>query len=369
MVDQPESPDILGSLEGDQAKERSRLIAWLLDQGFTADQIRAAGAVPFMLPAKRALRDDDEYTSVREVSEATHIPLELVQRLQGAIGLPRADDPDEPSVLRADAHAVGDANFFIDLGVDAEETVIAMRIIADALGRAASIVREAASRSLLRAGTGEIEIAQAIENLARQAVPRLGPMMEDLLLLKLRHSFESEAVTAAERAAGKVPGAQQITVAFADVAGFTQLGESHPPEELQRLAGRLVKLAMHVAVPPVRLVKSVGDAVMVVSPDPVSLLDAMLNLAEAAVTDRTLPLRIGVASGAAVTRAGDWFGHPINLANRVTAAGLPGEVLVAESTRALVPDGAYFDWSLAGPRRLKGIRDDVTLYWLRRVGS
>jgi adenylate cyclase len=52
----------------------------------------------------------------------------------------------------------------------------------------------------------------------------------------MRRLFEISAVTEAERVAGELPGARQISVAFADLAGFTLLGETLPPEELQRLA-------------------------------------------------------------------------------------------------------------------------------------
>ena len=97
-------------------------------------------------------------------------------------------------------------------------------------------------------------------------------MMEALLRLELRRTFETEAVTAAERAAGMLPGARQITVCFADLTGFTRLGEAIPPEELERVANRLAELANDVSPAPVRFVKSIGDAVMMVCFDPVPLV-------------------------------------------------------------------------------------------------
>jgi adenylate cyclase len=142
-----------------------------------------------------------------------------------------------------------------------------------------------------------------------------------------------EAVTAAERAAGELPGARAVTVGFADVAGFTRLGEALPPEDLHRLASRLAKLAREVAVAPVRFIKSIGDAVMFVSTDPAPLLSAALDLTAAAAAAGLPQLRIGVASGKAISRAGDWFGSSVNVASRVTSAAEPGTVLVTESTR------------------------------------
>ena len=64
-------------------------------------------------------------------------------------------------------------------------------------------------------------------------------MAEDVLRLQLRHGLETEAVNVAERAAGKLPGAREVTVCFADLVDFTRLGEAVPPEELENLANRL----------------------------------------------------------------------------------------------------------------------------------
>jgi adenylate cyclase len=192
-----------------------------------------------------------------------------------------------------------------------------------------------------------------------------------MLRLQLLHAMETEAVTAGERAEGvTVPGAREVTIAFADLVGFTRLGEIVPPEDLERLAHRLTDLAHEVAAPPVRYVKSIGDEVMLVSSDPVAMLDALLELVEATEAIEDFPrLRTGAATGLAVSRAGDWFGSPVNLASRVTNAARPGAILVAETTRDAIGDDDRFEWSFAGARSLKGIKDDVKLFRARRAGA
>ena len=79
-------------------------------------------------------------------------------------------------------------------------------------------------------------------------------------------------------------------------------------------------------------------------------------------------MRVGLATGSAVRRAGDWFGSPVNLASRVTGAARPGTVLVAESVRTAIGDGAddRFIWSFAGARHLKGVKGEVKLFRGRR---
>jgi adenylate cyclase len=364
-----EALGLLDGLEGEARSERAELIAWLIDQDFSLEHIRASAAAPLMLPSFRVLGDDGDFVSAREICKSTGIELELLQRLQCAIGLPRIDDPDAAVLPRADAEAVSRAKFFLDLGYDPDDAVAVMRVLVESLRHAAATMREGAFKTLLRPGASEIELARASEKLAVRAAPMLGPLMDDLIRLELRQSFAMEAVTAAERAAGLLPGARPVTVAFADLAGFTRLGEALPPEELERVASRLAELAHDVATPPVRFVKSIGDAVMLVSFEAAPLLAAVLDLSEAAAASDLPRLRTGVASGCAVTRAGDWYGSPVNLASRVTGAARPGTVLVAESARDAVANAPGFDWSSAGTRHLKGVKDDVKLFRVTRLRS
>jgi adenylate cyclase len=74
-----------------------------------------------------------------------------------------------------------------------------------------------------------------------------------------------------------------------------------------------------------------------------------------------------VATGMAVSRAGDWFGSSVNLASRVTGAARPGSILVSESTREAIGEDNRFTWSFAGARHLKGIKSDVRLFRARRA--
>jgi adenylate cyclase len=120
----------------------------------------------------------------------------------------------------------------------------------------------------------------------------------------------------------------------------------------------------------VRFIKTIGDAAMFVCTEPAPLLDAVLKLVDITDSDNDFPsLRAGIASGSAVSRAGDWFGSPVNTASRVTAVSRPGAVLAAESVRDELGDDAGFSWSYAGARRLKGIKGETKLFRARRGES
>jgi adenylate cyclase len=363
-----EASGLLDGLEGKARTERAELIPWLLEQGVTVEQIRGA-FMPALLASRRLLGDDGTYVSARETAEKTGIDLELLQRIQRAMGLPTVDDPDAAVYLRADAEAAAFAQKSLEVGIEPDQLVQVTRMLAEGLSRAAEVMRYAALATILDPTATELEMAENSEALVREVAPMLGPMIHEMLRVQLRHLMETEAVTASERAEGqRLPGARLVTIAFADLVGFTRLGEVVPPEELEQLAHRLADLAHEVAVPPVRFIKTIGDEVMLVSSDAVALLNAVLDLVDASEGDDDLPrLRAGVATGMAVSRAGDWFGSPVNLASRVTGAARPGSILVSESTREAIGDDDRFTWSFAGARRLKGIKSEVRMFRARRA--
>ncbi|WP_082459885.1 MULTISPECIES: adenylate cyclase regulatory domain-containing protein [unclassified Mycobacterium] len=359
--------DLLDGLEGSARAERAELVRWLLEQGISREEIRATNP-PLLLATRHLIGGDGTYVSTREISETYGVDLALLQQVQRAIGLVRVDDPDAVVHMRADGEAAAFAQRFVDLGLDPEQLVLVVRVLAEGLSRAAEVMRYAALSTIMRPGATELEIAQASKALVSQIAPMLGPMIQHMLFMQLRHMMETEAVNAAERAAGQpLPGARQITVAFADLVGFTRIGEAVSAEELGHLANRLAVLARDITVPPVRFVKTIGDAAMFVCPDPLPMLDVVVKLVEAVDSDNDFPrLRAGVASGMAVSRAGDWFGSPVNVASRVTNVARPGTVLAADSVWETIGDTGEFHGSFAGARRLKGIKNEVKLFRVRR---
>lgn len=357
---------LLDGLSGDARAERAELIDWLLGQGIDADEIQHSFA-PMLLPARHLLGDDGTYVSARQISAGTGLELDALIRFQRAAGLPHVADPDEPVFMRRDGDTAVHVKRFLDLGFDPDQMLAVVRVLADGLAHAAEVMRGAVLAAVLRPGVSELEIARGSQAVVGAAAPLLGSMIEDLLLLQLRHTVETEAVNANERAVGAaLPGARLVAVAFADLVGFTRLGEQVPPEELEKLANRLGEHAREVAVAPVRFIKTIGDAVMFVAPDTGALLEAVLRLIDAAEADEMLPqLRAGVAYGPAVSRAGDWFGSPVNTASRVTSIARPGSVLVSEAVQDSVGEDNRFTWSAAGSRHLRGIRDAVKLFRAR----
>jgi len=281
------------------------------------------------------------------------------------MGLP-IRDADEAAYTESDLEVVQLANVFRAAGITDEEILDLLRALGRGLSQAAETMRTLPLRLVLEPDLSEQDLAQRYASITSELSPLLAPLISGLLNLHLRQMAQSEAISAAERRGGRLPGSREVAICFADLVGFTRLGEEVPPEQLGHLAVRLEALAADVVEQPVRLVKTIGDAAMLASPEPEPLLDAALSLLDAAdAQGGDFPqLRAGVAIGPALSRAGDWFGRPVNLASRITAVARPGSLLAEREVREATSDA--YRWSYAGERRLRGIRGAVPLFRARR---
>ena len=161
-----------------------------------------------------------------------------------------------------------------------------------------------------------------------------------------------------------------MTIAFADLVGFTRLGESLDIEQIGDLTGRLFELASDAARPPVRLVKMIGDAAMFASRESEPLLDAVAGAGRGRRKGGD-PAAAGGrrARPGARARAGDWYGRPVNLAARITDFARPDSVVVDQAVKDAIAqsNGRPFDFSFAGKRSFKGIEGEVPVHRVRRA--
>jgi adenylate cyclase len=362
---------LLGGLDGAQRSERLALLEYLAADGVPlADLHRAteSGTLMFLV-AGRIIAGEARYTS-GQLAEQGGLSPEFLLELMKAMGL-AIPGPDEVLYTDSDLEVVRTTHVARTAGITDEEILDLMRTLGRGLAQAAETMRALVLRVVLEPGVSEHDLAQRYAEATAQLSPILTPLVSGLLNLQLRQAAQGEAINAAERSGGRLPGSREIAVCFADLVGFTRLGEEVPPEELGRLAVRLEALAAGVSSAPVKLVKTIGDAVMLTSTEPAPLLDAALELLDAAddAGDEMPQLRAGIASGHALSRAGDWFGRPVNLASRITSVARPGSVLASGEVHAALTQAGVaeaYRWSYAGERRLRGIREPVPLYRARR---
>jgi class 3 adenylate cyclase len=130
----------------------------------------------------------------------------------------------------------------------------------------------------------------------------------------------------------------EATFGFVDLAGFTALTEAHGDEQAVSLLDRFAAIAEASLGPRDRLVKTIGDAVMVAFADPDAALDGTARLFEACLAEAGMPVpRAGLHHGEAIERDDDFFGATVNLAARVAGQAYGGQVLatapVADTAR------------------------------------
>lgn len=361
-----EREGLLDGLAGHQRAERASLLQELLDSGVPVGELRrhvAQGTLIFLM-ARPVIAGTERYTAA-EVAELAGVQVGFLLAARRAMGL-QVPGPDERSYIDADIEAVRTAALAREAGISEEEMLEVIRTLGQGLSRSSEAMRALALRLVLEPGIGERTLAQRYAEAAADLGPLVSPLVVSLLTVHLHEVTQSEGLTAEDRSAGRLAGSSEVTVCFVDLVGFTRLGQLLSPYELSSLALRLEELASEVCDPPVRLVKTIGDAAMMSSAEPAPLIDAALALiALAEAQGEHFPaLRGGLAIGPALSRAGDWFGAPVNLASRITQIARPGSVLTEAELRARVRDSHRF--SYAGEHRLHGVREPVALYRARR---
>jgi adenylate cyclase len=356
---------LLDGLDGDDRAARERLLDRLVQEGYTLSELQAAVREDrlALLLVERVL--GGRYTA-NQLAERTGLPASQLLRIRRLLGLPDASG-DDVVFGEEEARAAESTRLFLDTGLSQESIAEITRVLGEGMARLAATTAAAFVDAFLEPGDSEDEVAQRFAVVAEQLIPAIDPVLVAAYKQHLAEAVRRGMLSRAEREAGEAGGAQQVTVCFVDMVGFTRLGTEIEAQELGGLATRMAELATDVTEPPVRLVKMIGDAAMFVSPDAGALVSVALSLL-AAVEAAELPsLRAGVASGAALQRAGDFYGHAVNLASRVTGVARPGSVLCTEEVRDQAPD--RFDWSFARRHKLKGMSESIPLYRARPLNA
>ena len=362
---------LLDGLEGEAREARAALLDELYADGVPVEELRAAveGDRLVLLPIERALLSPPAYT-LAEVAERAGLPRDVVEVRFRAMGVNVPEDASTRAFGEEDVQAAMRLRAYLDAGVPLEAGRSVMHIMSGAMARVADPLRRLFAESYLREGDTELALGERYAAMTRALAPLVADDLDYLLRHHLRDFARNDALTASERVAGTIADGSRVAVAFADIVGFTQLGQEVPEAELSGIAERLDDLATQHVRRPNRVVKTIGDAVMVVSPDPRALVEAMLDLVAAATAaDGFPPLRAGVAYGRAVARLGDWFGPTVNLAARVTQRARPESVLVTNDVSEALGDDHGLVLHPAGFKRLKGIADPVPVVRVRRASA
>jgi len=334
----------------------ARIVARLRDRGHSLASIRRAaetgrlafGYIEDLFPA-----DEGEHT-FEDAARETGLEPALIERVWQSVGFPSGDrasiSDDDLQLLRYIA-AVLAAGF----------PLVAFLQLVRVYGQALAQVADAEVRlfhlyvhePLMRDGVGGLEMAEEMEGLARELLPLSSPIMDHLHQRFLQHFVEQDVIGHMEADLEDEAlelGRLRVAIAFADLAGYTRMTEEAGEEEALTAVERFVEAVEDTLPDDARIIKTIGDEVMVVGSDPAALTDWAVEFQDEH-TERPLP-RIGIHYGETLYRDGDYYGREVNQAARVAARAAGGEVLV---TRPVVDAaGSHVEFDPIGEVRLKG---------------
>lgn len=365
-----EAEGLLDGLEGEAREARIKLLEYLIVSGISLKAIKTEAAADrlALLPADLVLGRKRRSMTPIEIAEESGLSVEDFQRMIVAFGFPKPE-PDQRSFGRDDLAAARRLRQFQDAGIPTESVLTVTRQVGSSAARIAAAHRDLAASEIVDPDADEFEAAITLRDAARELLP----MSEQAVAYALRSHFveqmRGDIIAAAEPGWLGVAKAREVSVCFADLVGFTRMGERSELEKIGSVTKLLESVAIEVSNPEVQLVKLIGDAAMLVSEDGAAMFDAALRFIEVAedAGDELPALRVGVARGNAIPQAGDWFGHPVNLASRITEAARPGSVLA--SSEAVEAGGDGFSYSPAGRHRFKGLDSAVGLFRVRRFSD
>jgi adenylate cyclase len=319
------------------AVSHARIVARLRERGHSIEQIRRAGRQGRLAYSYiEALFGPDggsEHT-LRDASSETGLEPELIARFWTSIGLPR----DElESLSEDDLEALRYAGSVLGAGFP----LVAFLQLCRVYGQALSQIADAEVRlfhlyvhePLMREGVPGLQMAEEMEGLARDLLPIASPLMDFMHRRFLQHFVEQDVVghmeTELEASGDGDLGRVRTAIAFADLAGYTRYTEEEGEEEALSSVERFVEGVSNTLPEDARVVKTIGDEVMVVGQNIGALVDWAVGFT--GLFDERPEPRIGIHWGTTLYRDGDYFGREINLASRVVARARGGEVLVTDS--------------------------------------
>ena len=352
------------------ALAHARIVARLRKRGHSLDEIRAAsesgrlayGFMEDLFPPRGETR------SLEDAAELSGLEPALVERIWTSVGFPAPSgdevSDDDLQLLRYIAAALG-AGFplvaFLQL----------VRVYGQALARIADaevrLFHLYVHEPLIQDGVPNLEMAEEMEGLARELLPLASPIMDHVHQRYLQHFLDQDIVGHMElevETGGDLDlGRVRVAIAFADLAGYTRLTEEAGEEEAVDIIERFVEAVQDTLPDDARVIKTIGDEVMIVGSDASAVLDWAVGFQQLQ-TERPLP-RIGIHQGLTLYRDGDYYGRAVNLAARVGARAAGGEVLV---TRPLVEAaGAHLEFEHIGEVKLKGFSESTELFLARQA--
>jgi len=353
------------------AAAQARVVSRMRERGHSLEDLKSAGRegrLAFGFTEEVFSEIEGEYT-IEQVAEETGLEPELIERILAILGTPtgrrRGLSEEDAAAMRHCARVLA-AGFplvaFLQL---VRVYAQSMRRIADAEVRLFHLY---VHEPLIRDAVPELEMAEEMGELAADILPLAAPLTEYLHQRYLRFFVEQDVVGHMEADATMETaeielGHVNVTLCFIDLTGFTRYTEEEGDIEALDVVENFVATVESTLPPEATIVKTIGDEVMIVSPDPGSLTEWAVEFLTR-FPRRPQP-RVGIHFGDAVYRDGDYFGSQVNLAHRVVNRALAGEVLVTDAVCTSIAASEILQFEPIGEVKLKGFPVPTELFVVR----
>ena len=348
----------------------ARIVARLRARGHSMDEIREAsrsgrlayGFMEDLFPPRSPTY------SLDEAAETTGLEPALLQRIWTALGF---SSPAIDEITEEDLRLLRYIAAALEAGFPLVAFLQLVRVYGQSLARIADAEVKLfplyVHEPLMHDAVDHLEMAEEMQGLARELLPLASPIMDHVHQRFLQHFLDQDVVGHMEievASDGDLDlGRLRVAIAFADLAGYTRLTEEAGEDEAVDIIERFVAAVGDTLPEDARIIKTIGDEVMIVAADASALLDWAVGF-QALQREHPLP-RIGIHQGLTLYRDGDYYGREVNLAARVGARAAGGEVLV---TRPLVEAaGRHLELERVGAVKLKGFSESTELFLARRV--
>jgi adenylate cyclase len=347
---------------------QARVVATMRERGHSLGEIRAAteaGRLAFGFLEELFPTEPQRY-SFADAARETGLDAGLIKRLITGLGVNTDTtdtvSEDELQLLRYVA-AVLESGF----------PLVALLQLVRVYGQAMARIADAEVRlfhlyvhePLMRSGVTGVETAEQMRAMSRRVLPLAGPILDQIHQRYLQFFMEQDVVGHMESDLDGTAvdlGRMRVAIAFADLTGYTRMTEEEGELSAVDAVERFVQ-AVEVTLPDeARIIKTIGDEVMIIGSDASALTDWAVGF-QAMQSERPLP-RIAVHCGVALFRDGDYYGRDINIASRVAARSAGGEVLV---TRPVVEvAGSHLEFERIGDVTLKGFSESTEVFLARQ---
>jgi adenylate cyclase len=348
------------------AAAQARVVARMRERGHTLEELRTAvregrlafGYIEDLIPGA-----GERTISRAEAAARTGLEEELIERLMTLLGTPTAL---EGTLSDQDVEAIGGMAAVLGAGFPLVALLQLVRVYAQSIRKIAEaevrLFHLFVHEPLIRQGVDALEMSEEMEGLARDLLPLTSPLMEYIHQRYLRFYIEQDVVGHMEVDFGGIRqmGRVRMAFCFVDLTGFVRYTEEEGDEEALDLVERFVETVEATLPAEALIVKTIGDEVMIVSPDPVTLTEWAVGFLTL-FKERPQP-RLGLHYGRAVYRDGDYFGTDVNLSHRVVARALGGEVMVTTSVVDAIGSSDYLEFAPIGRVDLKGFPEPVELF-------